>query len=200
MDNFLNYSLNENPLTTFLAWYEEAAKIEQNAQAMAVSTIDQAKLRPNTRYLLFKGVEDQKIVFYSNYSSAKGKELDLNPEITLAFYWHESKKQVRIHGRVTKMNHADSVAYFHSRDRDSQIASAISSQSSPVADKKSLTDKFNAAKAKYEGQEIPMPDHWGGYLVEPYEYEFFLYGENRLNDRFQYIQKNNKWEITRLEP
>jgi pyridoxamine 5'-phosphate oxidase len=201
MDTLKNYSLQENPLTTFIEWYESAIKVEQNAEAMAVSTYDESAKRPNTRYLLFKGVKDHKICFYTNYSSPKSKELDANPEVALVFYWHESKKQVRIHGKVTKMSREDSASYFHSRDRDSQIASYISNQSSPVADKSVLLEKFNAAKIEFENKEIPLPEQWGGFLVEPYEFEFFLYGANRLNDRFSYVlNKNNNWTITRLLP
>jgi pyridoxamine-phosphate oxidase len=200
MDELHNYSLKDNPLTTFKEWFDAALKIEVNAEAMAVSTYDEDKKRPNTRYLLFKGIENNKIVFYTNYGSPKSKELEKNPEIALAFYWHESKKQVRIHGKVTKMDRTASGRYFHSRDRDSQLASYISSQSSPIADKQSLIDKFEVAKTKFEGIDIPLPEKWGGFLVEPYEYEFFLYGANRLNDRFLYENINNIWKISRLQP
>lgn len=200
MDDLLNYALKKDPLATFIEWYEAAAKIEQNAEAMAVSTYDEDKKRPNTRYLLFKGVKDQQFVFYTNYGSPKSKDLNQNPEVSLTFYWHLSKKQVRIHGRVRKMSAADSSAYFHSRDRDSQLASLISSQSSPIQDKKSLTDKFLSAQKQFAGLPIPCPENWGGFLVEPYEYEFFLYGENRLNDRFLYETINQDWKVSRLQP
>lgn len=200
MDDLTSYSLLENPLETFINWQAEAAKIEQNAEAMAVSTYDEELKRPNTRFLLYKGTQNGKIVFYTNYISQKSKELETNPEIALVFYWPLSFKQVRIHGRVSKMSAEDSKRYFHSRDRDSQIASSISSQSSPIEDKKSLVDKFQAAQKKFEGKEIPMPEHWGGFLVDPYEFEFFLYGDNRLNDRFLYTNKNSVWTITRLQP
>lgn len=200
MDELFNYSLKENPLTTFTEWYEAAAKIEQNAEAMAVSTYDEVKKRPNTRYLLFKGIQENRLVFYTNYGSPKSKDLEGNPEVALVFYWHESKRQVRIHGRVSKMSKEDSLRYFHSRDRDSQLASYISSQSESIADKQGLIDKLNDAKKKFEGKEVPLPPNWGGYLVLPYEYEFFLYGANRLNDRFLYENIDNKWRVQRLQP
>ena len=200
MDNLLNYSLEENPLKAFLHWYEAAKKVEQNAEAMSVSTYDSEKKRPSSRYILFKGIKDQKLVFYTNYISPKSKELDNNPEIALAFYWHITKKQVRIHGKVTKMSKEDSASYFKSRDRDSQIASYLSSQSSEIEDKASLLLKFKQVDEQFLGQEIPLPAHWGGYLVEPYEYEFFLYGDHRLNDRFLYEYQKPNWKITRLQP
>lgn len=200
MDDLLNYSLKDDPLTSFLDWYKKASIVEQNAQAMAVSTYDQEKNRPNTRYLLYKGVMANKIVFYTNYLSPKAKELGNNPEIALAFYWHVSKKQVRIHGLVTKLGYEESARYFHSRDRESQIASYLSHQSEVISDKDSLLKKYQETSELFAGKAIPLPSNWGGYLVEPYEYEFFLYGENRLNDRFHYQLKNQQWEVKRLQP
>lgn len=200
MDDLLNYSLTDNPLTSFLDWYKEANIVEQNAQAMAVSSYDHEKNRPNTRYLLYKGISASKIIFYTNYLSPKAKELSNNPEIALAFYWHVSKKQVRIHGKISKMEREDSERYFHSRDRESQIASYLSHQSEVISDKAALIEKYQATKELFEGKPIPLPEYWGGFLVEPYEYEFFLYGDNRLNDRFLYQLKNQKWEVNRLQP
>ena len=200
MDDLVNYSLKDNPLVSFEDWFNEASLVEQNAQAMAVSTYDHELNRPSTRYLLYKGISDHKILFYTNYLSPKARELGDNPEIALAFYWHVSKKQVRIHGRVFKMNREDSEKYFHSRDRESQIASYLSHQSEKIEDKKALLLKYEATKELFAGKPIPLPDYWGGFLVEPYEYEFFVYGENRLNDRFLYQLKNQKWEVSRLQP
>ena len=200
MDNLIDYNLNQDPLISFLDWHKSALELEQNADAMAVSTYDLHKNRPNTRYLLFKGVVDKKIIFYTNYSSPKARELSTTPEVALGFYWHASQKQVRIHGKVSKMSFADSESYFHSRDRESQIASSLSEQSSEIEDKAALLMKYEAARKHFDGKPIPLPDNWGGFLVDPYEYEFFLYGENRLNDRFLFQSINQKWEVCRLQP
>lgn len=200
MDNLLSYSLVNNPLVSFQDWYKSASNVEQNAQAMAVSTYDPEKKRTNVRYILFKGIIDNKIVFYTNYLSPKAKDLATNPEIALAFYWHQSKRQVRIWGRVSKMSREDSESYFHTRTRESQIASILSHQSEIIEDKDLLLKKYKETEAFYDGKPIPLPDHWGGYLVDPYEYEFFLYGDGRLNDRFQYQMKNKNWEVSRLQP
>lgn len=200
MDDLLNYSLTDDPLASFLKWFEEASAIEQNAEAMAVSTIDPIRNRPSVRYLLYKGVAQKKIMFYTNYLSPKAQDLDTNPEIALAFYWPLSKKQVRINGRVKKMERVDSERYFHSRDRASQIASYLSLQSHTIKDKDELLKKFKDTEDQFLGKTIPLPDHWGGFLVDPYEYEFFLYGANRLNDRFLYTLNNSEWEVQRLEP
>ncbi len=200
MDNLLNYFLSENPLDSFNKWYEEAGNVEQNAQAMSVATIDYLRNRPVTRTILFKGMKDQKLTFYTNYLSPKAKDLEHNPEIALNFYWHISKRQVRIQGRVIKMSKDDSAQYFHSRDRVSQIASYASHQSEEIVDKAALLKKVEEVKAMFDGKPIPLPENWGGYLVEPYEFEFFVYGDNRINDRFLYELKNGKWEVRRLQP
>ncbi len=200
MDNLLNYSLIENPQQSFNNWFDEALKVEQNASAMSVATYDHEHNRPTNRFILFKGFKDQKIIFFTNYLSPKSHDLDHNAEVALNFYWHVSQKQVRIQGRVTKMSAEESTAYFHSRDRDSQIASYISTQSAPIKDKAALLERFEKAKKDFNGLNIPCPENWGGYLVDPYEYEFFLYGENRLNDRFLYKLKNGKWGVERLQP
>lgn len=200
MDNLLNYSLSNDPLASFQEWYDSALKVEQNAPAMSVATYDFEHSRPTTRVLLFKGMHNNQFSFYTNYSSPKSKDLEHNPEVCLNFYWHVSGKQVRIQGKVTKMSHEDSEKYFHSRDRDSQIASYISNQSSKIADKETLMEKFEKTKKDFENKTIPCPENWGGYLVKPYEMEFFLYGTNRINDRFLFQLKNNKWEVSRLQP
>jgi pyridoxamine 5'-phosphate oxidase len=200
MDNLLEYSLTSDPLQSFDRWYEVANKLEQNAQAMALATYDSKHKRPTSRFVLYKGVYDRKIIFYTNYLSPKSQDLDVNPEVALNFYWHNSKKQIRVQGRASKMDRAASEKYFHSRDRESQLVSYISSQSFIIEDKKALSGKLIEAKNKFEGIIIPVPENWGGYLVDAYEFEFFLYGEKRLNDRFLYEKKNGNWDIVRLQP
>ena len=201
MDNLADYSLGQDPLDSFFNWYQIAQKVEENPEAMTLATIDEISHRPCARTVLFKGLTNEKeLIFYTNYSSAKSQELVKNPEACLLFYWHASKKQVRLHGRVHKMKATDSEKYFHGRDRASQLASLVSMQSSPIEDKGALLKKLDEAHLKYDGREIPLPDHWGGMLFVPYEFEFFLYGDHRLNDRFLYTKKTGQWVITRLQP
>jgi pyridoxamine 5'-phosphate oxidase len=201
-DKLTDYGLEEDPIKVFNNWYFDALKIEENADAMTLSTYDEIKKRPTSRTLLYKGiVENSKIVFYTNYLSEKGMQLAKNPEVAIVFYWNKSLKQVRIHGRVEKMDHFDSVKYFHSRDRASQLASYISHQSSEIGSKDELLDKLKRAEIEFLDKIIPMPLHWGGYKVVPYEFEFFLYGKYRLNDRFLFVQnEQGKFEIKRLQP
>jgi len=201
VDTLSIYELCEDPFLSFNAWLDKALKIEQNATAMSVATYDIKKNRPTSRYLLFKGISKGKIIFYTNYTSLKSQDLELTPEVSLNFYWHNSKRQVRIQGKTTKMSAADSELYFQSRDRDSQIASFCSNQSASILDKDALIAKFNDVRERFKDLPIPLPSNWGGYLVEPYEFEFFLYGENRLNDRFLYeLDEGKKWIICRLQP
>jgi pyridoxamine 5'-phosphate oxidase len=200
MDDLKDYSLGEGPLDSFLSWYKKAQKIEHNPEAMTLATIDKKANRPTARTVLYKGLLKNQITFYTNYGSSKAHDLEDNNEACLVFYWHLSKKQVRLQGRVTKMAKADSEKYFHSRDRESQLASLISDQSSAIFNKDALLKKLDIAKTKYNNTEIPLPDYWGGYLFEPYEFEFFLYGDHRLNDRFLYKKESGAWVITRLQP
>jgi pyridoxamine 5'-phosphate oxidase len=200
MDNLAQYSLISLPVESFLDWYNDAKKVEQNPEAMTLSTLDSTLMRPDARTVLFKGMKENALTFYTNYKSSKARELDQNNEACILFYWHASKRQVRIQGRVKKMKESDSEAYFHSRDRQSQLASMISDQSMPIADKDSLLKRLEEATKKFSTVEVPYPTNWGGYLFEPYEFEFFVYGDYRINDRFLYKLENDGWVITRLQP
>lgn len=200
MDNLLNYSLNQDPIGSFLEWFEDARNAEQNPEAMTLSTIDLKHNRPDSRTVLFKGMKGDNLTFYTNYLSQKAREMEDNNEACLLFYWHVTKRQVRIHGRVKKMEAADSDKYFGMRDRQSQIASYISEQSSPIEDKAALMKKVEEADKKFQGTEVPRPANWGGFIFEPYEFEFFVYGDFRINDRFLYKKSHNDWIITRLQP
>ncbi len=202
MDNLSSYFIKSDPIATFKAWYEDARKCEQNAEAMTLTTI--SGHRPNARTVLFKGFKEGGLTFYTNYQSPKACELDANPEACVLFYWHVSKRQVRLHGRVKRLSRSESVNYFEGRDKESQLASFISDQSCPIADKKALEEKLNEARRQYDQAPVPTPEHWGGYVLEPYEIEFFVYGDHRLNDRFLFKSENTsikeKWTCNRLQP
>ena len=200
MENLNSYSLNSDPLISFTHWYKEASLVEQNPDAMTLSTLASSNNRPDSRTVLYKGMNNQCLTFYTNYSSNKGIELEGNNEACLLFYWHVSKRQVRIHGRVRKMDSIESDKYHQSRDRQSQLASYISMQSSPINDKNALLTKLEEASQKFSGIEIPRPVNWGGYLIEPYEFEFFVYGDFRINDRFLFTKTIDGWKTIRLQP
>ena len=169
-------NLGMDPLENFNNWHKDAALLEDNADAMTLSTFDFDQNRPVSRSILFKGLIDGKFIFYTNYLSRKAEHLDKNPEVCLLFYWMRSLHQIRIQGQVSKMAEVDSANYFYSRDFDSQLASYISKQSHPIPSKSELVNKFENAKMEFLGKVVPKPPHWGGYLIEPYEFEFFIYG------------------------
>ena len=202
MDNLDSYFIKNDPIATFRLWHEEAMRCEQNADAMVLSTV--SGNRPNSRTVLFKGLNEGGLSFFTNFHSPKARDLELNPEGCLVFYWHVSKRQVRLHGRVKRLSRAESVKYFESRDKESQLASYISDQSATIADKKDLEDKLNQARLKFQNTPIPTPENWGGFVLEPYEIEFFVYGEHRLNDRFLFKYDSSsidgKWVWNRLQP
>lgn len=200
MTDFINYNLKDDPISSFQDWYLKAKELEDNPEAMTLATYNSTKHRPETRTVLFKGLKEGKLTFYTNYLSNKSKDLDSSNEASLLFYWHKSGKQVKVQGRVEKMDRESSRQYFHSRDRQSQLASYMSHQSAEVKDKAALIEKLNQVTKEFDGKEIPLPDHWGGYIFTPYEFEFFLYGEFRLNDRFLYQLNNGKWSVSRLQP
>lgn len=200
MESLLGYCLSKDPLSSFNDWYEKAKTLEQNPEAMTLSTVDSERARPDSRTVLYKGMKSGSLTFYTNYLSNKAREIASNNEATVLFYWHVSKRQVRVHGKVKKMDPSDSEAYFKSRDRQSQLASYISEQSSPISDKAALLKKLEEASRKFDGVEIPCPVNWGGFLFEPYEFEFFVYGDYRINDRFLYEKQHDGWSITRLQP
>jgi pyridoxamine 5'-phosphate oxidase len=201
MDDLSVYKIDSNPLNTFSHWYNDAVKVEQNPEAMTLSTFDTLLSRPDSRTVLFKGLSQNKLIFYTNYNSQKALEMNGHQEVSLLFYWHQSIRQCKIHGTVEKMDRLSSEKYFSSRDRQSQLASYISEQSSPIASKDELLRKLEVTQKEFDGREIPCPANWGGYLVTPYEFEFFIYGEYRLNDRFLFkLNTAGTWMMTRLQP
>lgn len=200
MSDYMDYSLTADPLVSFENWFNEACKIEENAPAMTFSTINHNKNRPNSRTVLLKQITPKGLIFFTNYESNKALDLVKNNEACINFYWHKSKKQVRIQGTVAKTTKEVSEKYFKSRDLESQLASYMSNQSRPVEDKKALLHKLEEVKKEFQSKEIPLPSQWGGYLFTPYEFEFFLYGDYRLNDRFLYEQVDGQWKVTRLQP
>ena len=200
MDNLFQYNLDPDPLESFKQWYQDAKNVEENAEAMVLSTVDIKNHRPNSRFLLYKGMLEEKIIFYTNYQSPKSLEIEANPEVALTFYWHKSKRQVRINGLAEKMSQKDSQKYFLSRDKESQIASYVSAQSRPIEDRDQLLKKYSEALLLFKNKAVPCPSQWGGFLVTPVEIEFFIYGEHRLNDRFLYQLINQQWVSARLQP
>lgn len=190
-----------DPIRQFTAWFDDALKsqlLDVNAMTLATAT---AAGEPAARTVLLKGADADGFVFYTNYDSAKGRDLAENPRACLLMFWGELERQVRITGSVSKTTTAESDRYFHSRPFESQLSAAISDQSRPISGRAPLEQRYAEAAAKYQGQIVPLPASWGGYRVTPESVEFWQGRKSRLHDRLLYSrQADGSWSSTRLEP
>jgi len=209
-DKRLNYNkntlledhLNENPMELFRNWYLEAENnpMISEANAMAISTVENG-FRPRTRMVLLKKYTWEGFVFYTNYTSRKGKSLAENPEICLHFFWHALERQIIISAKVEKLAENLSDGYFQSRPKGSQLGAMVSPQSEVIPNREYLEEKLHDLEKEFENKEVPRPENWGGYLAIPYEIEFWQGRPNRLHDRIIYtLQEDFNWKINRLAP
>jgi pyridoxamine 5'-phosphate oxidase len=192
----------DHPIKQFDKWLGEySARQISDFNAMTLSTVGRDG-KPHSRVLLLKGIEREGFVFYTNYESDKGREMEDNPNVALTFFWPEMERQVRIEGRVEKIGEAESELYFKMRPRDSQIGAWASPQSREVDGEDDLNNRFAEFEEKFKGQnEIPRPPYWGGYIVKPEMVEFWQGRPSRLHDRFRYqLQENGAWTLHRLAP
>ena len=193
--------LNPDPFTQFDQWMRVAIDteiLEPNAMSLATAT---ASGRPNLRTVLLKGFDQRGLVFYTNYESSKSRDMAENPRVALSFTWLPLERQIIITGSAQKISAAESVKYFLSRPRDSQIGAWASRQSEVISTRSVLETKFAEMKAKFMKGEVPLPDHWGGYRVAPETFEFWQGRPNRIHDRFRYQQQGEGgWKIDRLMP
>lgn len=191
----------DDPIGLFREWFAEAEAsglLLPESMALATATAEGA---PSVRMVLLKGVDERGFRFFTNYESRKATELEVNPHASLCFHWSVLERQVRIDGEVERLSHADSDAYFRSRDRGSQIGAWASAQSRPIADRAELEAQVAEIERRFEGRPIPMPDHWGGYLLRPARIEFWQGRTNRLHDRLAYTTASGGgWAVTRLQP
>lgn len=193
--------LDSDPFTQFDHWMREAIETEiLEPNAMSLATAD-ASGRPNLRTVLLKGFDQRGLVFYTNYESAKARDIAENPRVALSFTWLPLERQVIIRGSAKKISATESLKYFLSRPRDSQIGAWASRQSEVISTRSVLETKFAEMKAKFLRGDVPLPDHWGGYRVAPEMFEFWQGRPNRIHDRFRYqLTAGDAWEITRLMP
>lgn len=188
----------DNPLILFDHWLEDAIREksgEPNAMTLATVTPDG---KPAARIVLLKEVIHGRFVFYTNYESQKGRELELNPNAALVFLWLELQRQVRISGWVEKVSPEISDAYFNERPLESRIGAVVSPQSRPIGRREELEKSF--LELRNQDKPVKRPEHWGGYQLWPEQIEFWQGRESRLHDRLLYVRKGNSWEIIRLAP
>ncbi len=194
-----------DPIGLFDLWLNRASAAEPNdptAAALATSTTDGI---PSVRMVLVKPTPQQCFCFYTNAESRKGAELTANPHAALCFHWKSLRRQIRVTGSITELDAAASDAYFHSRSRASQIGAAISNQSSPLADRETLEQRFESFAESHPSQ-IPRPIYWRGFCLHPETIEFWIDGANRLHDRFLFTHSNDStgagdgWLKKRLYP
>lgn len=193
--------LDPDPLTQFHAWYREAEEVGERApEAAALATATAAGI-PSVRMVLVKGFDERGFEFFSNYESRKGQELTANPHAALLFHWDLLGRQVRIEGSVQRTSAEETAAYVRSRPRGSQLGAIASDQSRPIASREELERRVAELAARYEGAELPVPAHWGGFRLMPVGYEFWQHRMDRLHDRLRYTPAPaGGWRIERLAP
>ena len=190
----------KNPFDQFAKWWDEAIKSEiDEVNAMTLATVDQRN-RPSARIVLLKDYNSSGFVFYTNYESNKGTQIESNPYASLVFFWKELERQVRIEGKCERVASSESDAYFKSRPVGSQIGAAASPQSSIISDRSILTDKVEELEKQFPNGNIPRPSHWGGYRLIPETIEFWQGRSSRLHDRIKYLKEGDIWKIVRLAP
>jgi pyridoxamine 5'-phosphate oxidase len=191
---------DSDPIRQFAAWLAAArAAGIQNAEAMALATAD-ADGAPSARFVLLKGVDEGGFVFYTNLGSRKSLELHANPHAALAFYWVALGRQVRVEGRVEPATREEARAYFDTRPRPSRLGAWASPQSRPIPGRAALEERLAELERRFPGEEIPLPEFWGGFRLVPETIEFWEHRESRLHDRLRYVRTADGWLLERLAP
>jgi pyridoxamine 5'-phosphate oxidase len=191
----------ENPLEQFAAWFVDAEKTPtvEEPNAMTLSTVDTQGV-PKARVVLLKEFTQEGFVFYTNYTSGKGKAIAQNNNVCISFFWPSLERQIIITGMAVKISEEKSIAYFNKRPRESQLGALVSDQSTSIDSREALEEKLLDLEKQYQTKPIVKPAHWGGYLIQPTSYEFWQGRSSRLHDRIKYTKINNSWNIGRLQP
>lgn len=193
--------LSASPIDQFSVWMEQAVTADipdPTAMVLASAAPDG---QPSQRIVLLKNLDEQGFVFYTNFNSRKGRELQANPKVSLHFPWHVLERQVDICGTAERLSEEEAAHYFARRPRESQLSAWASHQSQSIDSREALLEQYRSVEARFEGGEVPLPDFWGGYRVRPHQVEFWQGGAHRLHDRFEYNrQPDGNWTIDRLEP
>ena len=189
-----------NPLTQFDVWMNEALQSEvMEPNAFVLSTVDSMS-KPSSRIVLLRGYDENGFVFFTNYNSRKGDNMDVNQHVCLNFFHQSLERQIRIEGVVQKIDTAASDDYFNGRPLGSRLGAWASNQSEKIASREVLENKQKELEEKFADGNVTRPPHWGGYVCKPNYYEFWQGRNSRLHDRIAYESKNNQWQIARLSP
>ncbi len=200
LDQLRAENLDPDPIKQFQKWFRDAVTAsEHEPNAMVLATTEKTA-HPSARVLLLKGVDQRGFTFFTNYLSRKGRELDQNPRAAMVFYWAKTERQVCIAGAVSKLSREESEEYFKSRPRGNRLGAWASRQSEVIESREQLEEQMLRIEAQYPGEDIPMPSHWGGYLLAPERIEFWQGRPNRLHDRFCYTREGDRWKVQRLSP
>ena len=193
--------LADDPIVQFSDWFRYACDtVPMDPNALSISTVDEQG-RPSSRTVLLKYFDEKGFVFFSNFESKKARDIEGNPNVSLLFFWSDAARQVRINGTAERIPASETLKYFMTRPRGSQIGAWVSAQSSVISSRSILENEFQKLKTKFRNKEVPLPSFWGGYRVVPNEIEFWQGRRNRLHDRFRYTLKDDgRWEIGRLAP
>lgn len=192
--------VNKDPFTQFRKWFKEAKDskiLEPNA--MTLSTVDE-EIRPHSRIVLLKELDESGLIFFTNYSSDKGQEMGQNKNVSVSFFWGELQRQIIVNGTVQKIPKHESEAYFKSRPYASQIGALASNQSEVIENREVLNTKFKKLEEQFSEGEVPMPEQWGGYRITPNYFEFWQGRRSRLHDRIVFNKEKEEWLIKRLSP
>jgi len=192
--------VSQDAIEQFKIWFEAAVNAEvKEPNAMVLSTVSEGKY-PHSRVVLVKEIAATGFTFFTNYESHKGQQLMANPNACLVFFWPELERQVRIEGKVSKVSKEESEKYFHSRPIGSQVGAHVSPQSEVIPNRAYLEQRLIELEAQFDGNTIPLPADWGGFVLEPTSIEFWQGRSSRLHDRLLYTLANGKWQIDRLAP
>ena len=190
--------LTEEPITLFQQWLSQAITYSNDANAFVLSTVN-SNCVPSSRVLLLRDATEKGFSFFTNYSSRKSQEIEVNPNVCMNFFWPEMERQVRINGSISRLSEQESDDYFNSRPYESRIGAWCSPQSQVIESREVLENKIQELKKKYPN-EVPRPENWGGYTIVPNEIEFWQGRASRLHDRFLYNKEGKNWTINRLAP
>jgi len=190
----------EDPFALFVEWLAEAGRSEPNdPNAMTLATVD-AEGMPDARIVLLKDIDAEGFTFFSNYQSAKGRELNERPVAALVFHWKSLRRQVRVRGVIEPVTAAEADAYFASRARESRIGAWASDQSRPLESRTVLEKRVAAETERFEGRDVPRPEHWSGWRLKPVTIEFWRDRAFRLHDRMKFDRVGEGWQRVRLYP